>query len=290
MLVKAVIPVAGIGTRFLPATKAQPKEMLTVLNKPVIQYVVEEAMSAGINDILMITGKDKYSIENHFDRSPELEAYLEKKGDFKRLEMIRNISNGADLHYIRQKEPKGLGHAILCARNHVGDEPFMVLLGDNIFKSNTSLSCAQQMLAVYEKFKAPIIAMEIIPDDEVSRYGIVECKSTDDPRIFEITNLMEKPQPSETKSRTAISGAYIITPEIFKMIEDTPPGKGGEIQLTDALKALLKERKMYAIIFDGRRYDIGTVLDYAKTSIDFALMDESIRDEVIEHIRNTGIV
>ncbi|NLM05232.1 MAG: UTP--glucose-1-phosphate uridylyltransferase GalU, partial [Clostridiales bacterium] len=229
---KAIIPAAGLGTRFLPATKAQPKEMLPIVDKPTIQYIIEEAVASGIEEILIITGRNKKSIEDHFDKSMELEAELEKNNKEEMLNMVRKISNIADIHYIRQKEPKGLGHAILCAKAFVGNEPFAVLLGDDVVDSETP--CLKQLMECYNEYKTSILGVQTVPTDDVNKYGIVDGLHIED-RVYKVKNLVEKPTIEEAPSNVAILGRYIITPQIFKILEETKPGKGGEIQLTDAL-------------------------------------------------------
>jgi len=256
---KAVIPAAGLGTRFLPATKAQPKEMLPIVDKPTLQYIIEEAIESGIEEILIITGRNKTSIENHFDKSIELELELEKSGKFDLLEEVRKISDMVNIHYIRQKEPKGLGHAIYCARSFIGNEPFAVLLGDDIVYSE--IPCLKQLIDCYDKYKTTILGVQEVPDEDVTKYGIVDGKSIDN-KTYLVNDLVEKPSVDEKPSNIAILGRYIINPEIFEILEHTKPGKGGEIQLTDALKVLAQREAMYAYIFDGRRYDVGNKLGF----------------------------
>lgn len=230
---KAIIPAAGLGTRFLPATKAQPKEMLPIVDKPTIQYIIEEAINSGIEEILIITGKNKKCIEDHFDKSVELELELANKNKNDLLELVRTISNMANIHYIRQKEPKGLGHAILCAKAFVGNEPFAVLLGDDVVDSETP--CLKQLMECYNEYKTSILGVQTVPTDDVNKYGIVDGLHIED-RVYKVKNLVEKPTIEEAPSNVAILGRYIITPQIFKILEETKPGKGGEIQLTDALQ------------------------------------------------------
>jgi UTP--glucose-1-phosphate uridylyltransferase len=279
---KAVIPAAGLGTRFLPITKAQPKEMLPVYNKPTIQYVVEEIVQSGIDDILIITGKNKRAIEDHFDRSHELETALKnnEKRDF--LKTVREISK-VDIHYIRQKEQKGLGDAIYSARKYVGGEPFAVLLGDTITIDKTP--CTKQMMDIFEKVKAPVIAVEKVPREKIRNYGIISYKKSEDGLLL-IDDLIEKPEPEEAPSEFGIIGRYILTPEIFKCIENTKPGKGGEVQLTDALRIMNKTGPMYAYEFKGRRYDIGNMMDWLKSTVELALADHSVNEEFKAFLRN----
>ena len=251
---KAVIPAAGLGTRFLPATKATPKEMLPIVDKPTIQYIIEEALASGIEDIIIISGKGKRSIEDHFDRNMELEMSLEASGKFEQLEMVRRISE-INLHYIRQKEPRGLGHAILCARRFIGDEPFAVLLGDDVVDSEKP--ALKQLIDVYDRRGFSVLGVQEVAPEKVSSYGIIDSVPTEEDRTYTVRDMVEKPAQEEAPSRLAVLGRYIITPEIFDILENTPPGRGNEIQLTDALRVLAKEQPMYAYNFEGRRYDVG---------------------------------
>ncbi|MCX6219133.1 UTP--glucose-1-phosphate uridylyltransferase GalU [Spirosoma sp.] len=276
MIKKAVIPAAGLGTRFLPATKAQPKEMLPIIDRPTIQYVVQEAVDSGIEDILIITGKGKRAIEDHFDRNYELEMRLEEKEDQLLLDEMRRLSDMANLHYVRQRELNGLGDAIRYARHHVGNEPFAVLLGDTIMDS--VIPVTQQLIDTYAQFGGSVIAVEEVPHDKVNRYGIVGGKSLGD-RIFELDTLVEKPSVSEAPSNLAIAGRYILTPEIFAMLEQTPVGKNNEIQLTDAMLLLLKRENLYAHRIEGKRHDIGNKLDFLKTTVEFALKRPEFADK-----------
>jgi UTP--glucose-1-phosphate uridylyltransferase len=264
---KAVIPAAGLGTRFLPATKASPKEMLPVVDTPTIQYVVQEAVDSGIEDILIISGKGKRSIEDHFDRSPELEGRLLEKED-KMYDEIRHLSDMANIHFIRQKEIVGLGDAIKYARYHVGNEPFAVLLGDTII--NSVIPVTRQLIDVYEQYQSAVIAVETVPHDKVSRYGIVGGDLLSE-TLMSLTGLVEKPSVDSAPSNLAIAGRYILTPEIFTALDKTLPGKNNEIQLTDAMNTLLKSESMYAQTIEGKRYDIGNKLDFLKTNVEFAL-------------------
>lgn len=275
---KAVIPAAGFGTRFLPATKAQPKEMLPVYDKPTIQYVVEEAVKSGIDDILIITGRNKRSIEDHFDRSMELECTLENADKYDRLQLVRDITGLADICYIRQKEQKGLGDAINCAKKHVGDEPFAVLLGDSITKGKTP--CTKQLIDIYEKYGKSAISLEEVPQEKVSRYGIIDGVKVED-NVYDIKKLVEKPAVEDAPSNLAIMGRYVLTPDIFDKLDETEPGVGGEIQLTDALQKL---DSIYGVTFEGKTYDIGNRMEWLKTSIEFAMEDEDSKRELKEFI------
>ena len=272
---KAVIPAAGLGTRFLPATKAQPKEMLPIVDKPTLQYIIEEAVESGIEEILIITGRNKTSIEDHFDKSIELELELEKKGKTELLQMVQNISEMVTIHYIRQKEPKGLGHAIHCAKSFVGNEPFAVMLGDDIVESDTP--CLAQMMEKYNQYQASILGVQTVPKENVSKYGIIDGKELE-PDIFEVRDLVEKPSVEKAPSNLAIMGRYIISPEIFEILEHTEPGKDKEIQLTDALKVLGQQEAMKAYIFKGRRYDVGDKQGYLEATVEFALKREDLRE------------
>lgn len=276
---KAVIPAAGLGTRFLPATKAQPKEMLPVYNKPTIQYVVEEAVNSGIDDILIITGKGKRTIEDHFDKSFELEYNLEQKGKLDYLKQVQDITNMADIYYVRQKKQNGLGDAVRCAKKHVGDEPFAVLLGDTFTYSD--VPCTKQLMNVHEKYGGSVIAIEELPEYKIERYGIVDGINIDD-KTYEVKNLVEKPKLEDAPSNLGITGRYILTPDIFDKLDSTEVGVGGEIQLTDAINA---QDKVYANIFDGKIYDIGNTLEWLKSSIDMALTHDDVRDDVLTYIK-----
>lgn len=280
---KAIIPAAGLGTRFLPATKAQPKEMLPIVDKPTIQYIIEEAIESGIEEILIITGRNKRAIEDHFDRSIELELSLEKKNKKELLELVRNISNMVNIHYVRQKEPKGLGHAIHCAKSFVGDEPFAVLLGDDVVYAKKP--CLKQMIEAYDEYKTTILGVQEVAKEDVSKYGIVEGKHIDG-RVYKVKGLVEKPSVEEAPSNIAILGRYIINPAIFDILAHTKPGKGGEIQLTDALKELAKREAMYAYNFEGRRYDVGNKLGFLEATVEYALRREDLREEFIAYLVN----
>ncbi|SHK40404.1 UTP--glucose-1-phosphate uridylyltransferase GalU [Paramaledivibacter caminithermalis] len=278
---KAIIPAAGLGTRFLPATKAQPKEMLPIVDKPTIQYIIEEAVHSGIEEILIITGRNKRAIEDHFDRSIELEIALEKKGKNELLSQIKDISNMVNIHYIRQKEPKGLGHAINCARSFVGNEAFAVLLGDDIVYSE--YPCLKQLIDVYDEYKTTILGVQKVCKNDVNKYGIIDGKFIEND-VYKVKNLVEKPQIEEAPSDIAILGRYIITPEIFDILENTKPGAGGEIQLTDALKELSIKQAMYAYIFKGIRYDVGNKLGFLQATIEFALRREDLKENFKKYL------
>ena len=284
MIRKAVIPAAGLGTRFLPATKAQPKEMLPIIDTPTIQYVVQEAVDAGIEDILIISGKGKRTIEDHFDRNYELESRLsEKKEEHFYNEMVR-IADMANIHFIRQKEMNGLGDAVYHARNHVGDEPFAVLLGDTIISS--VIPVTQQLIDTYEQYRCTVIAVEEVPEDKVDRYGIVGGKKVSN-TIMELSELVEKPAVGKAPSNLAIAGRYILTPEIFRALEQTPRGKGNEVQLTDALHLLMKKEMLVSNMIEGKRYDIGNKLDFLKTTVEFALKREEFAEDFLAFLKET---
>ncbi|MEE3444315.1 MAG: UTP--glucose-1-phosphate uridylyltransferase GalU [Methanobrevibacter sp.] len=276
---KAVIPAAGLGTRFLPATKAQPKEMLPVYDKPTIQYVIEEAVESGVDDILIITGKGKRSIEDHFDRAFELEYILQEKGKFEYLEEVKEITDLADIHFIRQKKQKGLGDAIHWAKKHVGAEPFVVMLGDTITKAK--VPCTKQLIDLYVKYGKSAIAVEPVPDEKVERYGIIDGTEVEK-NVYKINRLVEKPALKDAPSNLAIMGRYVLTPDIFEHIENTEPGVGGEIQLTDALSKL---DSIYGKVFTGESYDIGNRIDWLKTSLKFAMNDPEAKDDILDFIK-----
>ncbi|MCU9613256.1 UTP--glucose-1-phosphate uridylyltransferase GalU [Caldibacillus lycopersici] len=278
---KAIIPAAGLGTRFLPATKAMPKEMLPIVDKPTIQYIVEEAVASGIEDIIIITGKGKRAIEDHFDNAPEVEANLAEKGKYDLLDKVQYPSNLANIHYIRQKQPKGLGHAILCARSFIGDEPFVVLLGDDIVQND--IPCTSQLIQQYEKTKAPIIGVQQVPDHETHRYGIIDpCKK--DGRLYQVSSFVEKPAQGTAPSNLAIIGRYLLTPEIFLFLEKEEKGADGEIQLTDAIHKLNTSKTVYAYEFEGNRYDVGEKLGFVKTTIEFALQRDELKLDVLQFL------
>jgi UTP--glucose-1-phosphate uridylyltransferase len=280
---KAVIPAAGFGTRFLPATKAQPKEMLPIVDKPTIQFVVEEAVASGLTDILIVTGRGKRAIEDHFDRSIELEEYLKAKSDLKLLKEVRDISELATIHYVRQKEQKGLGDAVLCAKDHIDDEPFALLLGDTIVESK--VPCSRQLVEKYNKYKSSIIAVEEVPASDIGKYGIIDGTRINS-QDYKIRSLIEKPSVEKAPSNLGIIGRYILTPAIFDELKGQAVGKGGEIQLTDAINSLCRKESIYASKFEGKRYDIGNKLDYAKAFILFALKDPSIGEQTKKFIQN----
>ncbi|NOV00206.1 UTP--glucose-1-phosphate uridylyltransferase GalU [Paenibacillus planticolens] len=276
---KAIIPAAGLGTRFLPATKAMPKEMLPIVDKPTIQYIVEEAVESGIEDIIIVTGKGKRAIEDHFDNSFELEQNLFEKQKFDLLTEVQKSSK-VDIHYIRQKEPRGLGHAIWCARKFIGNEPFAVLLGDDIVRANKP--CLKQLMDQYEYRHSSIIGVKHVTDDEVSRYGIVDGKQIEE-HLFSINHLVEKPRKEEAPSNLAIMGRYILTPRIFDILNDQKPGAGGEIQLTDAIEELNTLESVYAYEFEGKRFDVGEKLGFIQTTIDYALQREDLKYELLKY-------
>lgn len=279
---KAIIPAAGLGTRFLPATKAMPKEMLPIVDKPTIQYIVEEAVESGIEDIIIVTGKGKRAIEDHFDHSFELEQNLLEKGKIDLLSEVQKSSRMVDIHYIRQKEAKGLGHAIWCARKFIGNEPFAVLLGDDIVQAEKP--CLKQMIEQYERYHSSIIGVQRVPESEVSRYGIVGGKEIEN-RIYRVDRLVEKPRQQEAPSNIAIMGRYILSPRIFEVLENQTPGAGGEIQLTDAIGELNRTEVVYAYDFEGTRYDVGEKLGFIKTTLEFALQRPELRRELLEYLR-----
>ncbi|MFQ3545389.1 UTP--glucose-1-phosphate uridylyltransferase GalU [Halobacillus rhizosphaerae] len=277
---KAIIPAAGLGTRFLPATKAQPKEMLPIVDKPTIQYIVEEAVASGIEDIIIVSGRGKRAIEDHFDKSYELEEKLYEKGKHELLEQVQDISGLANIHYIRQKEQKGLGHAISCASRFIGNEPFAILLGDDIVEADKP--CLQQLMEVYEETEASVVGVQEVDEDSVSKYGVVTPGAGEDLTndTIEIVDLVEKPNKEDAPSRMAIMGRYVLRPEIFEILETLAPGKGDEIQLTDAIKQLNQRQKVVAYNFKGRRYDIGNKLGFIDATIDFALNRDDLKEDV----------
>jgi UTP--glucose-1-phosphate uridylyltransferase len=275
---KAIIPAAGLGTRFLPATKAMPKEMLPIVDKPTIQYIVEEAIVSGIEDIIIVTGKGKRAIEDHFDHAFELEDNLLKKGKYDLLDQVRE-SSGVDIHYIRQKEPMGLGHAIWCARKFIGDEAFAVLLGDDIVRSKTP--CLKQLIDQYEQTKSSVIGVKKVPMEETSRYGIVDPINLEGP-LYEVKKLVEKPAVNEAPSNLAIMGRYVLTPEVMQLLKEQEIGAGGEIQLTDAIGRLNNTKQVFAYEFEGKRYDVGDKLGFIKTTIEMALEREDMKNEVMD--------
>ncbi len=279
---KAIIPAAGLGTRFLPATKAMPKEMLPIVDKPTIQYIVEEAIDSGIEDIIIVTGKGKRAIEDHFDHAFELEDNLIKKKKFDLLEKVRQPAE-VDIHYIRQKEPKGLGHAIWCARKFIGNEPFAVLLGDDIIQAEPP--CLKQMIDVYEQVHSSVIAVMEVAREETNRYGIIDPLDQKG-RIYDVKGFVEKPKVEEAPSNVAIIGRYILTPEIFDFLSLQKTGSGGEIQLTDAIEQLNEIQKVYAYAYEGKRYDVGEKFGFIKSTIEMALSRENLRDDLLRYLED----
>lgn len=281
---KAIIPAAGLGTRFLPATKALPKEMLPIVDKPTIQYIVEEAVASGIEEIIIISGRGKRSIEDHFDKSYELEEALLRKNQLEELKEIQKISSMVKIFYVRQKEPKGLGDAILCAKSFIGNEPFAVLLGDDIVLSSTP--CLKQIMNVFDRYNGSVIAVQNVPDDVVSKYGIIKPKKiVNENDLFQVDYLVEKPKKENAPSNFAIMGRYILTPEIFEILSRLPVGQGCELQLTDAINELNKVQKVLAYNFEGRRYDIGNKIGFIMATIDFAIHRDEIKEEVITFLK-----
>jgi len=281
---KAIIPAAGLGTRFLPATKAQPKEMLPIVDKPAIQFIIEEAIASGIEEILIITGRNKRAIEDHFDRSVELEMLLKAQGKYDLLNLVEEIAD-VTIHYIRQKEANGLGHAVLCAKQFVGNEPFAVLLGDDII--DAGVPCLKQLMSVYEDCPGTILGVQEVPRDKVCNYGIVSPVAVKH-NLWKAVDLVEKPGVAEAPSRLAVLGRYILQPEIFAILEQTPPGKGGEIQLTDALRTLAVEKQsVYAYNFEGRRYDVGDKQGYLEATVEYALKRPELRDKFLQYLLKT---
>jgi UTP--glucose-1-phosphate uridylyltransferase len=280
---KAVVPAAGLGTRFLPATKATPKEMLPVVDKPAIQYVVEEAVKAGLNDVLLITGRSKRSIEDHFDRAYELEEALTAKEDWDKLSLVRESSELATMHYVRQGAPKGLGHAVLCAAQHVGHEPFAVLLGDDLIDPRDPL--LTRMIDIRNTYGGSVVALMEVAEEEVSLYGCAAVEATADDDVVMITDLVEKPPAGTAPSRWIIIGRYVCDPEVFDVLRETPPGRGGEIQLTDALKVLAAKGELRGVLFSGRRFDTGNKQDYLRTMVMFAAERPDLAGEFIPWLR-----
>ncbi len=281
---KAVIPAAGFGTRFLPATKAVPKEMLPIVDKPTVQYIVEEAAAAGIEDLLIITSRGKDAIVNHFDRAHELESVLMRDGKDDLLSLARGVTDKINVHFVRQREQKGLGHAILCAKSFVGNEPFAVLLGDDVVVSEKP--CIGQLIDEYEKTNATVLGVQRVGADDVSKYGIVDCDNVGG-RMYRVKGMVEKPAKEDAPSDIAVLGRYVITPAVFECIEKTPKGAGGEIQLTDALVSLAKSEEMYAYDFEGKRYDIGNKQGFLSATVDFALARDDLKDEFAAFLRKT---
>lgn len=281
-ITKAVIPAAGLGTRFLPATKAQPKEMLPIVDKPTIQYIIEEAVKSGITDILIITGRNKRAIEDHFDRSIELEIELESKGKIDVLEQVQAISEMVNIQYIRQKMPKGLGHAVLCAKSFVGNEPFAVLLGDDVVDSE--IPCLKQLMDVYEKYDSTVLGVQQVDSENVNKYGIVDGNKIEE-GIYKVNTLVEKPKKEEAPSNVAILGRYIISPAIFQILENTKPGAGGEIQLTDALNVLAAQENVIAYEFEGRRHDVGDKLGFLEATVEYAMKNPQLKDSFTTYLK-----
>lgn len=280
---KAVIPAAGLGTRFLPATKAQPKEMLPIVDKPTIQYIVEEAIKSGIEDIIIVTGRNKRAIEDHFDRSMELEAFLEKNAKDELLDLVQDIAQMADIYYVRQKEALGLGHAIYSARKFIGNEPFAVLLGDDVIYSE--VPALRQMMNQYERYGASIVGVQEVPLQDTSKYGIVDGEKFAD-RLYRAKSMVEKPRPEDApKTHLAIMGRYILNPDIFDILSVLPPGKGGEIQLTDGIKELGRYQEILAYEFEGRRYDVGDKLGFVEATIEYALRRGDLSEELMNYLR-----
>jgi len=279
---KAIFPVAGLGTRFLPATKSSPKEMLPLIDKPLVQYVVEEAVAAGITQIIFVTGRTKRTIEDHFDLSPELESHLEEKGKDANLQEVRDIADLVDIYYVRQKKALGLGHAILCARDFIGNEPFAVLLGDDIIDSETP--CLKQLLNVYEQHHGSVLALEQVPMEQISSYGCVAVNRLNE-RVVEVTDMVEKPKREEAPSDLAIIGRYVLTPAIFPILERQEPGRGGEIQLTDAIRRLSQDETVYGCLFEGLRHDCGDKLGFLKATVDLALKRDEFREDFAAYLR-----
>ncbi|RGR83282.1 UTP--glucose-1-phosphate uridylyltransferase [Heyndrickxia coagulans] len=280
---KAIIPAAGLGTRFLPATKAMPKEMLPIVDKPTIQYIVEEAVESGIEDIIIVTGKGKRAIEDHFDNAWELEQNLAEKGKFDLLDKVRYSSNLANIHYIRQKEPLGLGHAVWCARNFIGDEPFAVLLGDDIVQNDPP--CLKQLIDEYEKTHSSVIGVQEVPEDETHRYGII-APASQNGRSYQVEKFVEKPEQGTAPSNLAIIGRYLLTPEIFMFLDKQERGAGGEIQLTDAIQKLNQIQRVFAYQFEGKRFDVGEKLGFIQSQIEMALQDESINHALLDIMKD----
>lgn len=286
---KAIIPAAGFGTRFLPATKAVPKEMLPIVDKPTIQYIVEEAVASGIEDILIITNSYKACIENHFDNSFELEKKLEASGDIEHLEVVKEIANLANVYSVRQKNPRGLGHAVLCAKSFVGDEPFAILLGDDIVVNHDGPTATQQLISVFEAHGGSVVGVQKVADSNVHKYGIIDPKDNITNRLTSVNGFVEKPKLEDAPSNFAILGRYILTPKIFELLETQAPGKGNEIQITDAIDRLTQHEEVYAYDFEGMRYDVGDKVGFLKAQIDFALERDDLRDAIKDIIKNLDI-
>ena len=284
---KAVFPAAGLGTRFLPATKAQPKEMLPLVDKPTIQYVVEEAVASGLSEIVIVTGRNKRAIEDHFDAAFELEYYLNDRGKLDELAQIKTISDLASVSYVRQKEPLGLGHAILCSRAIVGDEPFGVFLGDDII-GQTKTPCMRQLLDVYERYGGPVVAIERVPRSRIQQYGVISGRDIGG-GVWEIDDLVEKPKPADAPSDLAIIGRYVLTPDLFPILSGTGADARGEIQLTDALRTLRRQRPMYGLIFEGKRFDTGDKLGFLKATVEFALERQDLGEDFRAYLKSLSL-
>lgn len=285
---KAVIPAAGLGTRFLPATKAMPKEMLPIVDIPTIQYIVQEAVDSGIEDIVIITNSNKHIMENHFDKNYELESRLSQSNKTNEVKMINDIASMANIYYVRQKEPKGLGHAILCAKSFIGDDPFAILLGDDIVINKNGEPALKQLMNIYNETNASVVGVQTVEDKDVNKYGIVAPANDfrhPDPRLSRLTDMIEKPALMDAPSNLAVLGRYVLTPEIFRYLENQTAGKGGEIQLTDAIKRLMIEQSVYAYDFEGIRYDVGDKFGFIQATIDFALDRDELHDSVAEYIK-----
>ena len=284
---KAIIPAAGLGTRFLPATKAQPKEMLPIVDKPTIQYIIEEAVASGIEEVLFITNSNKHAMENHFDVNYELEERLKASGKDKQVKLIRDIANLANIYYIRQKEPKGLGHAILCAKTFIGEEPFAVLLGDDVVVNKNSKPALKQLIDAYEQTKSSVVGVQTVAKEDVCKYGIVELDRmhSHEGRLVKLSSMVEKPEIDKSPSQMAVLGRYVLTPEIFELLETQESGAGGEVQLTDAIKRLMDRQAVYAYDFEGVRYDVGDKFGFIKATIDFALDRDELHNQVLEYIK-----
>ena len=279
---KAVIPVAGLGTRFLPATKTVPKELLPIVDIPAIQYVVQEAVDSGISEVIFVTGRGKDSIEDHFDEIPELEQVLEERGQKEAVQNLRQIAEMIEVVSVRQKKPLGLGHAVFCARDLVGDEPFAVLLSDDLIEA--PVPCLRQLMEIFAEKRESVLALRRVPEDQVRRYGIVQGKQLTK-GLYEVENMMEKPQPHETPSRLAIIGRYILRPEIFSLLENVTPGKGGEIQLTDGISQLARQRKVYGYEFEGEHYDIGDKFGFVRATVAYALKRPELKEQTREYLQ-----
>lgn len=284
---KAVIPAAGLGTRFLPATKALAKEMLPIVDIPTIQYIIEEAVASGIEEVLVITNSNKHAMENHFDVNYELEERLKASGKDKQVKLIRDIADLANIYYIRQREPKGLGHAILCAKTFIGEEPFAVLLGDDVVVNKNSKPALKQLIDAYEQTKSSVVGVQTVAKEDVCKYGIVELDRmhSHEGRLVKLSSMVEKPEIDKSPSQMAVLGRYVLTPEIFELLETQESGAGGEVQLTDAIKRLMDRQAVYAYDFEGVRYDVGDKFGFIKATIDFALDRDELHNQVLEYIK-----